>query len=236
MSLTPSSSYIPGHRRTWDKTEFEIKAQERLAAEKEAFDIKRGIIKPPKFPKVQRELLKPREFKLDLESKVGKQVVINKTTPSAESGGYYCNICDCVESGQVFFIILGEKNIRILFYVFRHFYNILNVYDHHYLNLDVSGFSMRVKKSTVDEVRERLALKKIEKDSNGRDDEEERQRDLREEEAKISDMKRQQRERQKEQIRKRSAKNTLDEFSADPELLSIMGIGNFSSKQQHKKK
>jgi len=63
MSLTPSSS-IPGHRRTWDKTEFEIRAQERLAAEKEAFDIKRGVIKPPKGPKVQRELLKPREFKV----------------------------------------------------------------------------------------------------------------------------------------------------------------------------
>lgn len=70
MSLTPSSSYIPGHRRTWDKTEFEIKAQERLAAEKEAFDIKRGIIKPPKFPKVQRELLKPREFKVHLTIKL----------------------------------------------------------------------------------------------------------------------------------------------------------------------
>nr|CAD2197888.1 unnamed protein product [Meloidogyne enterolobii] len=213
MSLTPSSS-IPGHRRTWDKTEFEIRAQERLAAEKEAFDIKRGVIKPPKGPKVQRELLKPREFKLDLESKVGKQVVINKTTPSAESGGYYCNICDCVVKDSLNFLdhINGKNHQRNL------------------------GFSMRVKKSTVDEVRERLALKKIEKESKGRDNEEERQNDLKEEEAKLADMKRQQRERQKEQIRKRLAKNNLEEVSADPELLSIMGIGNFSSKQQQKKK
>ncbi|KAL7076597.1 hypothetical protein ACQ4LE_004669 [Meloidogyne hapla] len=213
MSLAPSSS-IPGHRRTWDKTEFEIRAQERLAAEKEAFDIKRGVIKPPKGPKVQREMLKPREFKLDLESKVGKQVVINKTTPSAESGGYYCNICDCVVKDSLNFLdhINGKNHQRNL------------------------GFSMRVKKSTVDEVRERLALKKIEKESKGRDNEEERQRDLKEEEAKLADMKRQQRERQKEQIRKRPAKNNLEEVSADPELLSIMGIGNFSSKQQQKKK
>uniref|UniRef100_A0A915N4W6 U1-type domain-containing protein n=1 Tax=Meloidogyne javanica TaxID=6303 RepID=A0A915N4W6_MELJA len=213
MSLTPSSS-IPGHRRTWDKTEFEIRAQERLAAEKEAFDIKRGVIKPPKGPKVQRELLKPREFKLDLESKVGKQVVINKTTPSAESGGYYCNICDCVVKDSLNFLdhINGKNHQRNL------------------------GFSMRVKKSTVDEVRERLALKKIEKESKGRDNEEERQNDLKEEEAKLADMKRQQRERQKEQIRKRPAKNNVEEVSADPELLSIMGIGNFSSRQQQKKK
>uniref|UniRef100_A0A914L9W0 U1-type domain-containing protein n=1 Tax=Meloidogyne incognita TaxID=6306 RepID=A0A914L9W0_MELIC len=205
MSLTPSSS-IPGHRRTWDKTEFEIRAQERLAAEKEAFDIKRGVIKPPKGPKVQRELLKPREFKLDLESKVGKQVVINKTTPSAESGGYYCNICDCVVKDSLNFLdhINGKNHQRNL------------------------GFSMRVKKSTVDEVRERLALKKIEKESKGRDNEEERQNDLKEEEAKLADMKRQQRERQKEQIRKRPAKNNVEEVSADPELLSIMGpILNF---------
>nr|CAD2187399.1 unnamed protein product [Meloidogyne enterolobii] len=153
MSLTPSSS-VPGHRRTWDKTEFEIRAQERLAAEKEAFDIKRG---------------------LDLESKVGKQVVINKTTPSAESGGYYCNICDCVVKDSLNFLdhINGKNHQRNL------------------------GFSMRVKKSTVDEVRERLALKKIEKESKGRDNEEERQNDLKEEEAKLADMKRQQRERQK---------------------------------------
>ncbi|CAK5081625.1 unnamed protein product [Meloidogyne enterolobii] len=215
MSLTPSSS-IPGHRRTWDKTEFEIRAQERLAAEKEAFDIKRGVIKPPKGPKVQRELLKPREFKvlikllkyfqvqLDLESKVGKQVVINKTTPSAESGGYYCNICDCVVKDS------------------------LNFLDH------INGKNHQ--RNLVDEVRERLALKKIEKESKGRDNEEERQNDLKEEEAKLADFKRQQRERQKEQIRKRPAKNNLEEVSADPELLSIMGIGNFSSKQQQKKK
>jgi hypothetical protein len=61
----PSSSNAPkDHRRTWDRTEFETKAQERLAAEREALGIKKGLIKPPKKPKVQRELLKPREFKV----------------------------------------------------------------------------------------------------------------------------------------------------------------------------
>ena len=59
-----SSSGIKDHRRTWDRTEFEIKAQERLAAEREAMEIKKGVIKPPKGPKVQREMLKPREYKV----------------------------------------------------------------------------------------------------------------------------------------------------------------------------
>jgi hypothetical protein len=59
-----SSSGIKDHRRTWDKSTYEVKAQERLAAEREELDIKRGVIKPPRGPKVQREMLKPREFKV----------------------------------------------------------------------------------------------------------------------------------------------------------------------------
>lgn len=53
------------HRRKWDKTEFEIKAQERLQAEREALDIKNGKTKPPRGPKPKRELLQPREFKVE---------------------------------------------------------------------------------------------------------------------------------------------------------------------------
>lgn len=60
-----SSSGPAGHRRTWDKSEYEAKARERLNKEKEEWEAKKAGIKPkPTGPKVKREMLKPREFKV----------------------------------------------------------------------------------------------------------------------------------------------------------------------------
>jgi U4/U6.U5 tri-snRNP component SNU23 len=38
-------------------------------------------------PPVKRALLKRRDYKVDLDSKLGKSVVITKNTPSAQAGG-----------------------------------------------------------------------------------------------------------------------------------------------------
>lgn len=59
---------VTDHRRKWDTTEYEIKAQERLAQEREEREeqeAKERGEKPSKpKEKVKRELLKPREYKV----------------------------------------------------------------------------------------------------------------------------------------------------------------------------
>ncbi|MED6242963.1 zinc finger, matrin-type 2 [Ataeniobius toweri] len=97
-------------RRKWDKDEYESLAQQRLAEERE-LEKRDGKMAPP----VKRELLRHRDYKVDLESKLGKTIVITKTTPQAEMGGYYCNVCDCVVKDSINFLdhINGKKRFEV---------------------------------------------------------------------------------------------------------------------------
>lgn len=74
---TSNATVDSNHRRKWNITEYEIKAQERLAAEREEREDKEAGGRGEKrkridhqLPRVKREMLKPREYKVDLESKV----------------------------------------------------------------------------------------------------------------------------------------------------------------------
>ena len=77
MSMRPDD-----HRRKWDPAEFRRKALDRIQKIKKTDE---------PIPEA-RDLLKTREYKVDLDSKLGKSMVINKTTPSNQSGGYFCNV------------------------------------------------------------------------------------------------------------------------------------------------
>ena len=74
---------ISDHRRKWDRDEYERLAAERIQEELDAQEKAQQ-----KQPIVKRELLKQRDYRVDLESKLGKSIVITKNTPSSQTGGY----------------------------------------------------------------------------------------------------------------------------------------------------
>ncbi|XP_062985769.1 zinc finger matrin-type protein 2 [Elgaria multicarinata webbii] len=187
-------------RRKWDKDEYEKLAEKRLTEEREKKDGK------PVQP-VKRELLRHRDYKVDLESKLGKTIVITKTTPQSEMGGYYCNVCDCVVKDSINFLdhINGKKHQRNL------------------------GMSMRVERSTLDQVKKRFEVNKKKMEEKQKDyDFEERMKELREEEEKAKAYK-----KEKQREKKRRAEEDLG-FEEDDEMAAVMGFSGFgSTKKSH---
>ncbi|PWA24452.1 hypothetical protein CCH79_00011875 [Gambusia affinis] len=222
-------------RRKWDKEEYESLAQKRLVEERE-LEKRDGKIAPP----VKRELLRHRDYKVDLESKLGKTIVITKTTPQAEMGGwvcrvgfaptppgrYYCNVCDCVVKDSINFLdhINGKKHQRNL------------------------GMSMRVERSSLDQVKKRFEVNKKKLEEKQKEyDFEERMKELREEVSQATppagplmllrstctEEKAKAYKKEKQKERKRRAEDDV-ELEEDDEMAAVMGFSGFgSSKKSH---
>uniref|UniRef100_T1JIL1 U1-type domain-containing protein n=1 Tax=Strigamia maritima TaxID=126957 RepID=T1JIL1_STRMM len=198
-NMASTSGNIEDHRRKWDRDEYERLANERIQAEFDAIEAgKSGL------PAIKREFLKQRDYKVDLESKLGKSLVITKTTPQSQSGGYYCNVCDCVVKDSINFLdhINGKKHQRNL------------------------GMSMRIERSSLDQVKKRFeVIKKKQEEKSAEYNFDQRMQELREEEEKVKEYR-----REKRKERKRKAAEALEEFNdVDPEMAAVMGFEGFGS-------
>jgi len=204
MSDKPDRSMRPDdHRRKWDHVEYEKNAQARLELE-EAIEKSRER-KDKGEPGPERDKLKAREYKVDIDSRLGKSVVITKNTPQAETGGYYCNVCDCVVKDSINFLdhINGKKHQRNL------------------------GMSMKIERSTLDQVKERFAKNKAKLEEKKVDyDFDQRMMELKEEEEK-------QKEYRKNLKRKRKPEPEPDEMVGDPDMMAMMGFSGFGGSKKN---
>jgi U4/U6.U5 tri-snRNP component SNU23 len=183
------------HRRKWDKKEYERKALDRIQK------IKDDKLEQPEA----RELLKTREYKVDLDSKLGKSMVINKQAGSS-SGGYFCNVCDCVVKDSINFLdhINGKKHQRNL------------------------GMSMKVERSTVDQVKDRFNKNKRKAEESSKKEDYDLQMQLKQA-AQAEEDRKQQRKK------KKKAHHEEDERGEDEdEMAKLMGFAGFGgAKKNH---
>lgn len=198
MSLRPDD-----HRRKWDRNEYERKAQDRIREKKQ--DESGGSNED--VP-ISRELLKRRDYKVDLDSKLGKSVVISKTTPSSQSGGYYCNVCDCVVKDSINFLdhINGKKHQRNL------------------------GMSMKVERSSLDQVKERFQSNKKKMQEKQKDYE----LDAKVKEAKEEEDRYKEYRKEKRKDRKRKADGeSNEEVGVSEDMAAIMGFAGFGGAKKN---
>jgi U4/U6.U5 tri-snRNP component SNU23 len=123
--------------------------------------------------------LKQREYRVDLDSRLGKSTVITKNTPASQAGGYYCNVCVCVVKDSINFLdhINGKKRKLGISMNQREYYSLLYSLDQRNL-----GMSMKIERSTVDQVKERFQSVKRKKEEEKKNyDFEQRVNELQEE-------------------------------------------------------
>jgi len=208
--MTDRSARPDDHRRKWDRDEYEALARERVKTDDEtrAGHDDRGSSSSSsrwKEPAPKRELLKPREYKVDLDSKLGKSQVITKTTPSSQLGGYYCNVCDCIVKDSINFLdhINGKKHQRNL------------------------GMSMKVERSSLDQVKKRFETNKRKMDEKHKEyDFNERLRELKEEEEKQKTMRK---EKLKEKKKRKRGDDTAGDLDDPADMSALMGFSGFGS-------
>ncbi|ETW47950.1 hypothetical protein PFMALIP_03985 [Plasmodium falciparum MaliPS096_E11] len=132
------------------------------------------------------ELILKLKENLLLEKNLGKVQILTQKTPKNEQGGYYCKICDCVLKDSQTYLdhINGKNHNRML------------------------GYSMKVKKVTLDDVKKRLSLLKDKKQNKTEDVEKDPYEDAK---KNLKDMQ----EDEERRIQKRKEKKMLKKLEKE---------------------
>ncbi|GLC34358.1 hypothetical protein PLESTB_000737900 [Pleodorina starrii] len=215
-------------RRTWDKEEFRQKAEEKEKAakaaradaddedrEETAAEIRRrkrlerdplhqGLI-------VERSSLRQRDYQIDLTSRLGKTQVVGFNTPLNQQAGWFCNVCNCVlrDSQSYLDHINGKWHNRAL------------------------GMSMRVEKSTLEQVKNKFEELKSRKSPPPEEYVPDGFDAAASAEAKEREEKREKRRRKAaEAAAVGGAGGDADGGDADPDMLALMGFGGFGTSKK----
>ncbi|CAF1399698.1 unnamed protein product [Adineta ricciae] len=217
---------VPGvrcddHRRRWDLREYEKKASDRIenlrsvkkkSTEDEESGDEAEIERKAVEKKIARTLLQAREFKVDLESRLGKSVIVTKATAPSDAGGYYCNVCDCIVKDSINFLdhINGKKHQRNM------------------------GMSMRVERSNVDQVRKRIEMNKAKQNQVVKEyNFEERLKEAKEEEEKIRAQRRdKKKESKKRKLEEYQSLQDDDDAGNEDAMAAVMGFSGFGGSKK----
>lgn len=276
-----NKKHVNVERRTWDKETYEARARSRASVEESGDDHKpkaaaaradgpSSLLKDELEPEEEKEefakadegrvgpmgseraFLKARSKRVDLESKVGSSEIIDPDAASAtrakvdkkdgvskcsDGVGWYCKVCDCFLKDSLTYLdhINGRKHQRKL------------------------GYTMRVQKSTTDEVSGVLqGLAKSKRDRENDPDKEmmepvDFEEMIRNKDAKAAARKAERARRREERKRKErgeipdvpkpapppppevndgSEEEEYEEGGIDPALAVMMGISGFGSSKK----
>ncbi|CAI5745254.1 unnamed protein product [Peronospora destructor] len=232
-------------RQTWDREHYAKLAELRATGQLETEQTKKLIASSKEEFQTANEgaagpagsaraFLKARSAKILLEDSVGTIKVVKKSEELSKHGGYYCEVCECGLKDSVAYLdhINGKKHLRKL------------------------GFSMRVERSTVDQVKNRLqsACKRkydflTTKKLNTMEDYEKKLKAMEEKEAQVKQQKKEQKRAKKLgkqvsdldhlDIKHNEVVETISEAAdkvpddAEAEMMAKMGFGGFGgSKKQ----
>ncbi|TCD64876.1 hypothetical protein EIP91_003542 [Steccherinum ochraceum] len=207
-------------RKKWDKDEYAEKAKQKDVEERERMQENEERLKQGKKPRKGRredlpkptELMKRREGSLELEKNLGKTMVVQNTSGRGPGvPGFFCEACNRTYKDSTGYLdhINGRAHLRAL------------------------GQTTRIARSTVEQVRARIALlrEKTKEASQAKTfDFEQRLAEVRDKEAAIRTERKAQKKAIKEQSRVELVKDVT--MQDDDGMSAMMGFSGFGTSKK----